>query len=467
MSVGGPRALSVRRCDDVLVLGPWLAGVTSVAAALRAALPAQTFVEADDLPAGTAPRAVVFVLSAAAPLTDSDAALLDSVAGCTDALIGVLAKTDLYPQWPQLARTARTALAARDLRYADMPWLGVAAAPAAGEPSIDDLVTTLAARLADPDLDRRNRLRCWQSELLGDVARLEDAVADPDRRARLAQLKEQRAEALRTQRLARAERAAALRTRINQARVQLGHFAGKRCTSVRAELAEDAAAAGRRDLPRLQDYLAERTADVVAEVEQGCVEQFADIAAELDLDPPPPAGAPPAVPVGRPAAGTRRVETQLTLLLGVGLGLGVALTASRLFDRLTPGLTVAGAIGGAVLGLLIGGQTVRIRSVLRERAVLERWIGEVIAALRGALDEQVALRVLDAEAAFTAQLTRRDEAEAAQVTHLVVRLDREQRELSEAVAHAAAVRERELPGLRWALAAVRDELAAPATADDG
>ena len=68
----------VARCDAVLVTGPWLAGTTSVAAALRRRLPELAFVEATELAGGEAPLAVVFVVSAVAPVTASDCALLDS-----------------------------------------------------------------------------------------------------------------------------------------------------------------------------------------------------------------------------------------------------------------------------------------------------------------------------------------------------------------------------------------------------
>jgi hypothetical protein len=70
----GPRlgAPSVNRLDAVLVTGPWLSGVTSVVAALTERLPEQRFVESTELEAGRAPAVVVFVVSAAAVLTESD-----------------------------------------------------------------------------------------------------------------------------------------------------------------------------------------------------------------------------------------------------------------------------------------------------------------------------------------------------------------------------------------------------------
>ena len=48
-------APAVQRVDAVLVTGPWLAGVSSVAAALAQEVPEHTFVEAEDLRAGEVP----------------------------------------------------------------------------------------------------------------------------------------------------------------------------------------------------------------------------------------------------------------------------------------------------------------------------------------------------------------------------------------------------------------------------
>src|SRR6185437_9544457 len=75
----GPRldAPTINRRDVTLVTGPWMAGVSSVVSVLRERLPQHKFVESTDLGPGDAPTAVVFVVSAAAPLTESDCVLLD------------------------------------------------------------------------------------------------------------------------------------------------------------------------------------------------------------------------------------------------------------------------------------------------------------------------------------------------------------------------------------------------------
>jgi hypothetical protein len=101
----------------VLVTGPWLAGVSGVVAALRDRLPEHAFVESTDLLAGEAPTAVVFVVSAAAALTESDCALLDAATADTDVVIGVVSKIDVHRNW-RIVLTADRGRPARTRRSA-------------------------------------------------------------------------------------------------------------------------------------------------------------------------------------------------------------------------------------------------------------------------------------------------------------------------------------------------------------
>ena len=167
MATIGPRldAPAINRCDVVLVAGPWMAGVSGVVAALRERLPQHKFVESTDLGPGDAPLAVVFVVSAAAQLTGSDCAQLDAAAEGTDVVVGVVSKIDVHRNWRDVVAANRETLAAHAPRYGHVPWVGAAASPDLGEPSVDDLVETVAAQLADPDIGQRNRLRAWESRL--------------------------------------------------------------------------------------------------------------------------------------------------------------------------------------------------------------------------------------------------------------------------------------------------------------
>jgi hypothetical protein len=448
----------VENRDVVLVTGPWLAGTTSLIAALRERMPEHTFVETNDLGPADAPAAVVFVVSAIAPLTESDCALLDLAANYTDLVIGVVAKIDAHRNWRDVLAADRARLAAHAPRYQHVQWVGAAAAPDLGEPRLDELVGLLRQRLSDSDVQRRNRLRAWEVRLHTVIDRYQADAAGADRQARVTALRKNRDEILRGRRLSKSERNIALRSQIQQARVQLTYFARNRCTSVRAELQEDASNMRRRRLGEFESYVRTRAAEVVDEVDEGITDHLSDVAAELGLSapaPPPPLEAPE---VAQPPLKSRRLETQLTMIVGAGFGFGVALAVTRLFAGLAPGLTIAGLIAGGLVGLLLTVWVVGIRGLLHDRAVLDRWVTEVTSTLRSAVEERVATRVLAAETALTTDLAARDEVESAAAADRVAEIDTELREHAVATARAGVVRDRRLPPLQGALDAVCAEL---------
>lgn len=444
--------------DVVLVTGPWLAGTTSLVTALRESMPERTFVEADELGPADAPAAVVFVVSAIAPLTESDCALVDLVSNYTDLIIGVVSKIDAHRNWREVLAADRALLSARVARYAHVQWVGAAAAPDLGEPRCDELVGVLRQRLADPDVKRRNRLRAWEARLQAVIARYEADAAGSDRQARIATLRKNRDDIVSGRRLSKTEHTIALRSQIQQARVQLTHFARNRCTSVRAELAEDVSNLSRRRLGQFEPYVWRRAAEVVAEVDEGITDHLHDVATELRLpapDVPSPLEAPE---VGSPQLKSRRLETQLMMVLGAGFGLGVALAVTRLFAGLAPGLTVAGLVAGGVVGLLLTIWVVGIRGLLHDRAVLDRWVTDVATTLRSVGEERVATRVLAAETALTSELAVREEAESVTAAGRIAEIDAELREHAIAIARAATLRDRRMPQLQGALDVVRAEL---------
>ena len=104
---------------------------------------------------------------------------------------------------------------------------------------------------------------------------------------------------------------------------------------------------------------------------------------------------------------------------------------------------------------------VTLRGLLRDRALLDRWAGDVTASLQSVVEELVATRVLVAESVLTTALAARDEAENARVAEQVSAIDSELREYAIAAARAAAARDRQMPTLKAALDAVRAELGDP------
>jgi hypothetical protein len=453
----GASSPGVEGRDVVLVTGPWLAGATSLVAALRERLPGHTFVEADDL-GPYAPAAVLFVVSATALLSESDCELLDFAAKHTDVVIGVVSKIDGHRDWRDVLAANHTRLVAHAPRYKDVPWVGAAAAPDFGEPILDRLIELLRRRLGDAGIKRRNRLRAWDARLQFLIGRHQADGLGYDRTARVAALRDRRDDVARQYRMAKSQRTIALRSQIQQARVQLSHFARNRCASVRSELQEDASAMTRRGLPSFESYVRSRVDEVVDEVDQGIAKHLGDMAVELGLTPPAAADKPPPPPVPPPPLKSRRLETRLMMVLGAGFGLGVALAVSRLFAGLAPGLTIAGLVSGGLVGLLLTVWVVGIRGLLHDRAVLDRWIVDVTAALRSDVEELVATAVLAAETALTAQLAAREENENTVAAERIAEIDAELRAHAIETARAAALRDRRLPPLQRALDTVHAEL---------
>jgi hypothetical protein len=345
----------------IAVVGSPSAGVSSLAAALADRLPDHTVVEAS-----LAPDAVVVVASAVAPLADSDVDLIERAAAGTDLVIGAVSKIDAHRGWRDVQAADRALLARRDERYRKVPWVGVVAAPDLGEPDVDELVRTLVACLAKPDRLPRAR----------QASRSVDAIA--------------------------------VRGGIQRARLTLTYFVRRRCAEIGADLRAEAAELPRGGVARFGDGVRDAVADFGAELEVVMDEAIDRAIGEFALTPlalTPPrasAGPPPQLPLPRPSS--RRLETRLMLVLGGGFGLGVALTLGRLTTALGPGSDLIGLVVGGAVGLLLTIWVVGIRGVLHDRALMDRWVGEVIATLRSGGEETVARRMLDAEIAFTVEL---------------------------------------------------------------
>jgi hypothetical protein len=462
--VSGP---GIETGDTVLVTGPWLAGSTSIVAALRERMPEQTFTE--ELDVVDSPVAVVFVASGFGPVTDSDCALLDTAAANTDLVIGAVSKSDAHPGWRDVLATDRAVLSGHDPRYRDVAWVGVAAAPEAGEPVMDELVDVLRRGLADGDLARRNRLRAWETRLRGAVRRHDDDAAGLGREARVAALREERREML-GRRQTNSERTAELRSHLRQAQEQLVSFARNRCTSVHGELQEDASGMSPQRLASFEGYVRRRVNEVVAEVDGGATKQLGDVAAEFGLDAPDGGSVPHAPPVSSPPVSAPLLKSRrvwATMLLGGVLGAGVGSAVGwwlgwRLGWRFGFGsgfVTLAGvAAVGAVAGIGVAVSAVRIRRLRHDRSVLSRWAGDVIDELRAVVERHVGERVANAEGVLMAAKAERDDADGARIMERLAGIDAELREHDIAARRAATLRSRELPSLQRALAAVRAEL---------
>jgi hypothetical protein len=140
-------------------------------------------------------------------------------------------------------------------------------------------------------------------------------------------------------------------------------------------------------------FLVELDEEVTGAVQAAAIELgLADhVGSPLDVgrqDPPD---------VRRSPSSSRRLEGRLMTVLGVGFGLGIALASSRLLAGLAPGLSLAGLAAGSVAGLALVVWVVRVRGLLHDRALLDRWVTEVGATLRWHGEAMVAERLLVAE----------------------------------------------------------------------
>jgi hypothetical protein len=400
----------------VLVTGPSFAGVSSLVTVLAERLPATRFAEV----VPDVPQAVVFAVSAVAPLAESDCVLLDRAAARTDIVIGVVTKVDTHHGWRAVLAADRDIVGRRAARYAELPWLGVAAAPEFGAPWVDELVDLLAGRLADSAPAQRGTAEPAPAVAHHDAA---------DVLARMAALRRRREDLRRDARLSRAHRGLALRGGMQRARVELLYLARTRCARLRAELQDDVAGVGRRGFSPFEARVRASAAEVVACVGEEVVARLGEVAAELGLPGPPPPEPAPAPDVGGPPRHTRRLETRLMTLFGAGFGMGVALGVSRLVAGLDPRLALPGMVAGGAVGLALMVWVVGIRGLLHDRMVLDRWAGEVCLALRSGLEEMVATRVLAAELALTRSLVADAEAAAARAAGQVAHIDARLREL--------------------------------------
>ncbi|BBX67208.1 hypothetical protein [Mycolicibacterium psychrotolerans] len=371
--------------DAVLVTGAARAGVTSVLERLRERMPGRRFVEADALAAGEAPLVVVFVVSADAPMVRSDGALAAGVTARTGAVIGVVNKVDDHRAWRGVLADDRDRLTAAVPRLAGIPWVGAAAHPRLGEPLVNDLVAVLTRELADPDLTRRTAARARQADL----------------DAGLAERDAERAEVVRAHRSTRTGDAR-WRREAQRVRLELTYSARQRCAALRADLFAEVAAVTRPTRPAVEARVRQRCADTLAEVDDQIDARLAELATA-----PVPAPADREVTVPAPPRHARRLETQLMVVLGAGFGFGVALVVARLVARLAGPVAVGGTVAGGLAGLAVTVWVVRARALLHDRAVLERWVVDAVAALRIEVEDRVSARLLAVETVHAVAVDQR------------------------------------------------------------
>lgn len=440
--IGAKQALPlVIRCDVIAVIGPKQAGVKALVATLRQQRDNYgiecDIVEAADLAVGQAPKVMLFVVSACASITESECALLHSAAHATDGVLAVVSKIDIHRTWRAVLDTNRAVLARYAPRYATTQWLGVAAAPELGcsnmaQQSIDELGYAVVSLLRNDALDRRNRLRANETHLLALRRQLyrNPGCDDDDSswRQHLIRLGKQRDAVLRHTGMIRTHRTNAVRHQMHQVRAQLLYRVRSRCITTRGELRDTAAQTGLRELNGFSHTVQCRVNDIMGEIEHATTQCIAAMASELALPWSEMAALPAlSMDVAAPSIHSRRLETQMMAVLGMGFGVGAATWVSLIMGRLLGGIhagspvlsVLAGAGAGAVLAMWV----VRARYLLRNQALCDRWITEVIDQLRVQLEQWVTAQLLAAQTTLMSVCAHRSGVEAAQRDHDLARID--------------------------------------------
>jgi len=435
-----PAPCVVRR-DAVLVIGPPLSGATSLARVLRDRLPEWRFVER--LAEGEGPIAIVFVVSAAAPLVASDCRLLDTPASVTDLMIAVVSKIDVHRGWRDVLERNRDILAAHFECPRRVWWVGASMVPDLGEPDVGALAETLRSALTEGDLARRNELRASQSRLMW---------LERERVGALNALGAERDSVVRARRLARSGQSIALRMEVQQSRVQLLDFVREGCVSTRATLLNTLSATSRSELAafpsRAVAMLADLAGEVVREADRrlGTERLGAQRVAANDGTPRAPIGEVIRDTCPTPPRPSRQ-EARLATLVGAGFGIGLALTIWRLLAGFAPGWSLECGVGCGGMGLAAAFWTVRARQVIHGRAVLDRWVGDIADRARTALEGWVTWRMLGVEAHWSEAAAERDAHDALLHSRQLADIDRAVR------VHPG------IPAIRQALAAIDSELA--------
>ncbi len=341
----------------VQVVGPPLSGAGSVASALRRRLAGCHVTESAVGP----PDVVVFVVSAVAPMAHCDSVLLDGAAVETEAVVAAVTKIDVHRTWRDVLEANRSALARYSTRYRTTPWVGVAADPQIGPPVIEPLVEAIAAALGDCGRAERNRLRS----------------------ARV------RAE--------RAGQRAMFRAEIRRTRLDLAAGVRAAVVALRAELQQCAARSSRRDIAGFDEQVRRRVADTADDVEDLVRGRLAQLCRSQGLAVPV---VPTAPDIWDGLPGPHRTPAdQVAVVFAATFGLGVALTLGR-FAELFLGASAWALGGSGAVGMALTLWVARTRRLTAARMAADRWVAEVAAGLRSALED----RVLAAESSLLAAI---------------------------------------------------------------
>jgi len=291
-------------------------------------------------------------------------------------VLAVVSKIDVHRTWPQVLDANRALLADYAARYSRLAWVGVAADPHVGQARVDQLAEALRTVLSRRILSPRKPLQSSDFHVKS-----------------------------------RTKRAFAVRSEVQQSRVRITGQVRTVCMALRTELRNEAAEVTHRAVDEFRSAVHRRVVHEAAELDAMLTGRLTQLADGFDLSAPTC----PPLEAYLPRFGRPRLENRLTVLLSSGFGLGVALTVGRLLADLIPSWTPVVLAGTLVAGIALTGWVIRTRRLLAERAALDRWVTEVTAGLRAAMEERVLTQLLAAESALAAAAATGEFCGSAQV----------------------------------------------------
>ncbi|MCC3318050.1 hypothetical protein [Nocardia africana] len=294
-----------------------------------------------------------------------------------------------------------------------------------------------------------------RARVLGQIEALRSGSA-------VAALRAERTAALAGRDGGRAQALAALRNRLQLARVDLTHEAGTRVRTLNATARADLDRLDRRSVRGYPDLLQGAVNQATAELDGVVRYRLAELARQIDAvagSPAQPAlAAPPAPPTDPaprigpdPERRHRGVEDRLMIALGAsaGFGLGRLIVAPL---SLVPALDYATVPVTLALGAGVAWWVVQARGHLADRAHLRQWVTDVLVNVKAQLEQRVATALVEAESELTDQVVRASTARMVEADRRVAELEAQLRRTAAEQPARVAACERDLAILAAAVA---------------
>lgn len=251
----------------------------------------------------------------------------------------------------------------------------------------------------------------------------------------VARLRAERTTALAGRDGGRAQALAALRNRLQLARVDLTHEVGARVRTLNATARADLDRLDRRSVRDYPEPLQQLVNQATAELDGVVGQRLDELSRQIEaVTGPAPGGHPARGPYpGRPAdpaprlgpdpdGRPRGVEDRLMIALGAsaGFGLGRLIVAPL---SLVPALDIATVPITLALGAGVAWWVVRARGHLADRAHLRQWVADVLVNVKAQLEQRVATALVEAESELTDRVVRASTARMVETDHLVAELE--------------------------------------------